>query len=567
MRKRALPDNTVAGIITPHSDSGHALRLLGAAPFMLRDTQNFIWQDQTLCQALLKIRTGPVPETVQDWASRLSVEDKRRRAHAVKSLTWDGAQYTVTYKIKLDDSRKIWVEERGERISGTDKHAMEISGVIANVDEAYRAQERAAHIASHDELTGLWNKVRMMEGLTHIIAFSQRYRSKAVCLRLRVSNLTDINHTYGYEVGDRLLQAIAARLEDMTRAPDILARISGLSFALGLYETSEDDAEAIAVRLRETLSDVPYPSPHGPLFAEFDIACTTLGGQAQSAAEALMQTHAALQSHARPETTIARYTPDIALAHRPRRRHETTADDILAALNDRRISLAFQPIIDAKTRDLHHYECLLRLRTDEGEVISAGNFIMASERLGLVHMLDRRALELAGEALRQYPDIHIALNVSAGTVKDLGTADAYIAALKALGPDVKRVALELTETVALEDPAMASRFSVETRTLGCEFAIDDFGSGYTTFRNLMAIEADTIKIDGTFIEGIAHTPHKETFVRMMVDLAQTFSVKTVAEMVDSRADADLLKRLGVDYLQGYMFGVPSAAPAWRKAAS
>jgi len=192
---------------------------------------------------------------------------------------------------------------------------------------------------------------------------------------------------------------------------------------------------------------------------------------------------------------------------------------------------------------------------------------MEAEKLGLVDLLDRRALELASETLRQMPDVHIALNVSAGTVKNRATADAYIAALRALGPDVNRVTLELTETVALEDPAMASRFSVETRSLGCQFAVDDFGAGYTTFRNLMAIEADTIKIDGSFIQNISRIPNNQTFVRMMVDLAQTFGVKTVAEMVDNHADADLLKRLGVDYLQGYMFGIPSASPAWRREAS
>lgn len=568
MRKRGLPDSTVAGIIAPPSDSDHALRLLGAAPFLLRDNHDFIWQNQALCKSLLRISHGPAPETTEDWNARLSPQASRERAKAIRSLTWDGAQYTVTYQVAMDDARQIWVEERGERLSGTGKLPTQISGVVTNIDAAHKALTRAAYTVSHDDLTGLWNRARFREGLSHLIAFTQRHRSKALCLRLRVSNLSDINDTYGYEVGDSLLKSIASRLEEMTRAPDMVARISGIGFGLGLYGTKNNDAASVATRLREVLSDAPYPSPHGPLFAEFEMSYTALGVQAHSASEALKQTHAALQNQANTRDVIVSYTPDMAIVHKPRsRQNETTADDILTALNDRRISLAFQPIIDAKTRDLHHYECLLRLRTDEGEVISAGNFIMASERLGLVHMLDRRALELAGEALRQYPDIHIALNVSAGTVKDLSTADGYIAALKALGPDVKRVTLELTETVALEDPAMASRFSVETRTLGCEFAIDDFGSGYTTFRNLMAIEADTIKIDGTFIEGIAHTPHKETFVRMMVDLAQTFSVKTVAEMVDSRADADLLKRLGVDYLQGYMFGIPSAAPAWRKQAS
>ena len=157
--------------------------------------------------------------------------------------------------------------------------------------------------------------------------------------------------------------------------------------------------------------------------------------------------------------------------------------------------------------------------------------------------------------------------MSAGTVKNKDIADDYIAALRALGPDVNRVTLELTETLALEDPAMASRFSDEARSLGCEFAIDDFGAGYTTFRNLLAIEADTIKIDGKFIQNLSSSPNNQTFVRMMVDLAQTFGVKTVAEMVDNPADADLLERLGVDYLQGYMFGIPSAAPAWGEESS
>lgn len=565
MRKRGLPDSSTAGSITLPSDSQQALSLLEAAPFLLRDNHDFIWQDESLCKSLLRISGSSLPDTVSGWTQRLSPESNRKRKKALRGLTWDGAQYSVTYEIMMDDARKIWVHERGERLAGIDNLPTEISGVVINIDASKKAHIRAAYLAHHDELTGLWNVSRMQEGLDHIIAHTQRYRSQALCLRLRVSNLTDINQTYGYEVSDKLLKAFAKRLEGLIRAPDVVGRISGVSFALGLYETNAEEAESVAARLRETLSDTPYPSAHGPLFVELDIASTTLGDHAQSASDALSQTHAALQSPKNPQKKLVSFTPDMAMVHRPIRQNETTADDILMALNDRRISLAFQPIVDAKTRDLHHYECLLRLRTDEGEVVSAGKFIMAAERLGLVHMLDRRALELAGEALRQYPDIHIALNVSAGTVKDLATADAYIAALKALGPDAKRVTLELTETVALEDPAMASRFSVETRTLGCEFAIDDFGSGYTTFRNLMAIEADTIKIDGTFIEGIAFTPHKETFVRMMVDLAQTFSVKTVAEMVDSRADADLLKRLGVDYLQGYMFGIPSAAPAWRRA--
>jgi len=560
----SLIDAATDRVSHPSGETYHALKLLGAASFLLTDETRFTWQDPSLCKSLLRIHDKTPPETARDWGMRLSRQDSRRRSDAISQLSWDGAQYALRYKVKLGDARWLWIEERGERLSGQGGIAHEISGVILNIQAAQEAQDRAAYLAGHDDLTGLWNAARFTGSLSQLTKLAERYNMQTLCLRLSLSNLADINETYGYDQGDRFLKMIAERLSNVVSAPDITARVSGRSFAIGLSGKSVDDIQAIAANIQTALSDELYQSPHGPLKAEFTAASTIVSIGPITAAQALSQTALAVKapSHHQPAAAIkANKAPAETLGFKD----VITADDILAALNDRRISLAFQPIIEAKSRILHHYECLLRLRLEGGEVISAGRFIMAAERLGLVHLLDRRALELAREALRQYSDIHIALNVSAGTLKEAETAAAYMAALKALGPDTQRVSLELTETAALEDPAKASRFSVEARSLGCEFAIDDFGSGYTTFQNLMAIEADVIKIDGSFIEGIARTPHKETFVRMMVDLAQTFGVKTVAEMVDSRADADLLERLGVDYLQGYMFGIPSAAPAWRQA--
>jgi len=360
------------------------------------------------------------------------------------------------------------------------------------------------------------------------------------------------------------LREFANRLAHIIRAPDILGRIGGSDFALVLYGSNQADVKSISDRLFFLLENAPVKTPHGGLYGEISIGSTQIGSQANSAQEALVQTRIALKNA--PVSGLSIYDETMG-SEGMNASKETTAQDILDALNQRRIQLAYQPIIHTKTARLHHYECLLRLRREDGELVSAGRFIMAAERLGLVHLLDRRALELASETLIQEPGIHLALNVSAGTIKVPETAADYVNALKALGPNAEQVTLELTETVALDDPAMASEFSNNVRALGCHFAIDDFGSGYTTFRNLMAIEADTIKIDGSLIEGIASDQNKQTFVRMMVDLAQTFSVETVAEMVDDRADADILRRLGVDYLQGYMFGVPSAVPSWQKQAS
>ena len=157
MRKRELPDNSTVGSLNPPSDSQHALSLLEAAPFILRDNHDFIWLDGSLCKSLLRISGSSTPNTVEAWTQRLTPESNRKRNKALRSLTWDGALYSVTYQIMMDDERNLWVHERGERLAGIDNLPTEISGVIINIDTFQKAQARAAYLAHHDELTGLWN--------------------------------------------------------------------------------------------------------------------------------------------------------------------------------------------------------------------------------------------------------------------------------------------------------------------------------------------------------------------------------------------------------------------------
>jgi len=545
-------------------DGDVAMSLMRAAPFRITDMTLLHFNPAIQAVDVLCSTDSRIPKTSSDWAARLSPEDVRAREKAIRRLTWDGAEYKLVYRWRTYEGDQIWVEEIGRRKSGSGDKPKNIEGVMRNVTRRVKAENRSIYLANHDDLTAVYNLDSLRRTIEHLAALSQRQRSEGAVLRLRLTNIADINDVYGFETGDRVLAEFAKRLSRIVRTPDVLGRIGGADFALVLYGASQKDIIDITDRLFFLLENSPVKTPHGGLYGKISIGSTQIPTQAKTPDEALSQSLIALH-RAKPSQNCM-YEESMAVEAK-RVSQDTTSQDILDALNQRRIQLAYQPIIDTKTSRLHHYECLLRLQREDGEVVSAGRFIMASERLGLVNLLDRRALELASETLIQEPGIHLALNVSAGTVKDVQAASEYITALKALGPHAEQITIELTETVALDDPAMASEFSNSVRSLGCRFAIDDFGSGYTTFRNLMAIEADTIKIDGTLIEGVASDPNKQTFVRMMVDLAQTFGVKTVAEMVDDRADADILRRLGVDYLQGFMFGVPSAAPSWQKRAS
>lgn len=539
------------------------MSLMGISPYVWAkgaDGETFMWDDESLAGALFCSRVEDIPKSVKTVQERLCHDAKSARAQAISSLTWNGAKFQIDYQIRTFDGRNIWVEERGQRISGDGNHATKIIGALTNIQTRKTREEQAGYHAAFDSLTGLWNRTRMIEGITHMLAFSRRYERRAAFVTFRVSNLQDINTTYGYEAGDRLLNAVAKRLTACVRAPDICARVSGVSFGVGLSDCDADQMQMVSDRIVKTLSDTPYGSPYGDLYAEFSVGGFMCPRGPVSARDVMEHAYTAVAHSELRQGAFVAYAADLPDLKPRQKMAELTRDDIIKALNDRRVSLAYQPIVHAEGRATHHHECLLRLRRDDGEVVSAADFIMAAERLECVHLLDRRALEIASRTLVDHSDIRLALNVSAATVKNPETADAYLQALRGLGRATERVIVELTETVALDDPAMASKFSMEVRALGCEFAIDDFGAGYTTFKNLMAIEADEIKIDGSFIRDLSLTPHKQVFVRMMVDLAQTFSVKTVAEMVGSREDADLLTRLGVDYLQGYMFGIPSPAP-------
>ena len=550
--------------VTTASQAAQTYTLLGVSPFTIDKDGQLSWASYPLASRLWRAADALLPRSEDALERRIEPVFCRARRAARQGLTWDGARYCVEYQIDLYDGQKLWVEERGQRLAGKGRRASLITATLADIDDRKRREQQRVYSASHDVLTGLWNEARFKEGLVFSHAAAKAFDSPSAFLRLKASNLADINSSYGYEVGDQLLKAVADRLSAILPAPHMLARIGGASFAVNALGWDEQGIQTRVDTLLAHISDAPYASQHGDLLVQFTVGSVSIQPGEASDIEALFsKSDLAIKKAAASGQTHLAYSLRLHGQPAVAERKETTSEDIIAALNDRRVSLAYQPIVDARTKELHHYECLLRLKREDDSLVSAGEFIMAAERLGNVHLLDRRALEIASQTLARYPDIALALNVSAATVKDMETANAYLEALRALGPMAARVTLELTETVALEDPAMASRFSVEARALGCEFSIDDFGSGHTSFQNLMAIEADSIKIDGSFIKDLSITPHKQAFIRMMVDLAQTFSVQTVAEMVETEDDAKLLKRLGVDYLQGYLFGVPSAAPAWQ----
>jgi EAL domain-containing protein (putative c-di-GMP-specific phosphodiesterase class I) len=239
-----------------------------------------------------------------------------------------------------------------------------------------------------------------------------------------------------------------------------------------------------------------------------------------------------------------------------RRRNMRVSDELVGALNDRRICLAYQPIVTAATGEVTMHECLIRLVQPDGSIAAAGNFVPIAEKLGLIGLLDYRAMELTIEALHAHPHANLALNVSGRTTSDRMWLETLVAQLRADRSLASRLCVEITETVAIHDIEESAEFVSTLRSLGCQVAIDDFGAGYTSFRNLKMLDVDLVKIDGSFVQNLASSPDNQFFVRTLVDLAHNFNLPTVAEWVGNAEEVALLKEFGVEYLQGFFLGEP-----------
>jgi EAL domain-containing protein (putative c-di-GMP-specific phosphodiesterase class I) len=249
------------------------------------------------------------------------------------------------------------------------------------------------------------------------------------------------------------------------------------------------------------------------------------------------------------------YSPD-AGSESQRARNIQIADELMSALDQNRLRLVLQPMISAKTGVAAIHECLLRLERPDGSLVSAGEFITVAEQIGLARLIDQRVLELATAILDQQPDIVLSVNISGLTAVDQD----WLAALTKLTttrPGVaERLVIEITETALISDLDQAIAFADTLRELGCRVAIDDFGAGYTSFKNLKYLPVDLVKIDGTFVKSLSADNADLVFIRTMVEIADTFGMETVAEWVGDAECARMLTEAGITYLQGFHYGQP-----------
>jgi EAL domain-containing protein (putative c-di-GMP-specific phosphodiesterase class I) len=226
----------------------------------------------------------------------------------------------------------------------------------------------------------------------------------------------------------------------------------------------------------------------------------------------------------------------------------------------------FEPVVETGSRQPAFYECLMRIRRADASLLAVNEFIPWAERLGLVRLLDHRVLDLVVAELVAAPALKASVNVSAASTVDPDWWAALAGTLRAHPGVAGRLTVEITETAAIHDLSDTRGFVARVKELGCRIAIDDFGAGNTSFRNLRRLGVDLVKIDGSFVQNLAHSEDDRAFVRTLIDLARRLDLKTVAEWVQDETAAAMLAEWGCDYLQGALVGLASPDRLWEAAA-
>lgn len=511
---------------------------------------------------------GPIDvSSGEAFSERIYTEDVAARAKAMSAHFATRENFDCEYRLRGMGGKLTWVHDRGAAYFIEGRPARMI-GTLRIVTARKQRESELEYLANYDQLTGHFNRSRLKAALEHALAGSARYSAPGAYLVAGIDKLGPVNEAYGSETGDAIILGVGQRLDRCLRAADVIGRLGGDRFGIVLSRCPAEHVPLAADKILNIIRDAPFDTPNGPIHVTVSIGGIPFGDTAGLTAHDAM-THAddAMQ-HAKQAGRNC-YAPfvDSGEQREVRRRSVAITEEVQAALKSDRLVFAYQPIVSAATREVDHYECLLRLRREDGSLLAAGAFMPVVEQTGLMRLIDRHTLEMAVRELTEHPQVRLAVNISGLTAADHSWLRALITLVKNR-PDVAgRLTVEITETVALQDIEETARFVGAVRDLGCRVSLDDFGAGYTSFRNLKALAVDGVKIDGSFVRGLADNVDNQLFIRTLLGLAEGFGLATVAECVETAADAAHLTRRGVHFLQGYLFGRPAVDRPWLERAA
>jgi diguanylate cyclase (GGDEF)-like protein len=434
--------------------------------------------------------------------------------------------------------------------------------IFKDASETNRLTQEISHQASHDALTGLLNRQEFELRLEGAISSAATHDVQHVLCYLDLNQFKIINAQAGHTAGDIVLKQAAEHMKQHMRSIDVFARLGGDEFALLLVNTTADQAKTLAQELINTIRDATFKWRDQHFEIGISIGLITIDKHSQDPTHMLTRAELACftaKEHGRNKLHIHRKEDDELT-----RRHTEMmrAAGVTGALQEDRFRIYCQPIValSPKNKEALHYELLIRLTDPQGDLIMPASFIPAAERYGLMTSLDRWMISTAfrtyDEIFGKDSGVQIAINLSGNSLNDDSLLDFIKGEFTKAEIGPSNVCFEITETAAISNLDQVSQLILELKRIGCRFALDDFGSGLSSFTYLKNLPVDYLKIDGSFVHDMIDDTIDHAMVEAINQVGHIMGIGTIAECAESQEVVDMLRELGVDYAQGYAMGSP-----------
>jgi diguanylate cyclase (GGDEF)-like protein/PAS domain S-box-containing protein len=438
---------------------------------------------------------------------------------------------------------------------------------VQDVTERRRYEAELHYLADHDPLTGLLNRRAFSRELDAHLEHVRRYGMRGAAMILDLDHFKNINDTLGHGMGDELIVTLARALRDRLDERCAVARLGGDELAVLLPDGGAEEIQATAEMVLDAVRGQRVASPSGRLrtvSASLGIA----GFEEPGLTADDVLANADLAMYEAKESGRDRAVVYRAARHSSARLDGRVSwpDIIRDGLDEDRFVLQAQPIMNLATGDTGQFELLLRLRDPFGELISPASFLPAAERYDLIGAIDRwvvsRSIAMLAEENRRGRRLTFEVNISGRSAGDADLLALIEGELRTHEVDPAQVIFEITETTAVANIPRAQEFANRLAALGCRFALDDFGAAFASFYYLKHLPFDYLKIDGEFVRGCVTDRTDQLVIRAVVDIARGLGKSTVAEMVGDEATLNLVRELGVDYVQGFHIGRPAPLQRW-----
>ncbi len=493
------------------------------------------------------------------WLDAVHPDDRTLLLEARRRCLDDGEPVSLEYRMLCRNGETVWVRDEAVLRASAGTGPQRLRGFLSDVTERKQFESRLQYLADHDALTGLWNRRRFVDELGREIALAAREGRPSSLLLLDIDNFKQINDSLGHLAGDDVLRSLTGLLRDRLRRSDVLGRLGGDEFAILLPDTDPTSAAGLAETLRAAVADDVHDAADQAVRATISIGLADAASAGATAAGVIAAADLALYAaKAGGRDSVVPYDPRFRVELTSARLWQQRLTEALAS---DRFVLEAQPIRSLATGDVTQHELLLRLPADDGTLVAPGKFLGYAERFDLIQPIDRWVVQRAFRLVAEHRDagerLVVSVNLSGKSVGDPRLVALIADQLTTTGVDPSCLVFEVTETSAIADMAAARVFATALHDLGCRLALDDFGSGFSSFYYVKHMPFDYLKIDGEFVRQLTADPFDQAVVRAIVAVAGSVGRETVAEFVEDEGTLQLLRELGVTYVQGFHVGRPA----------